>query len=337
MEIKSSSVDERPDLAEDGASDRAPAEYGGSDRAAAAVSDVDLGKLRDERDVALSSLKDLEREHDAGDLSDSDYSVLRDRYTARAAAVLRDIAEVESSSSGHPGLPSSAASASADDEGLASSDGHETTQTEGSARSQDTAVAGRSPASRSRTRRRRRRRLLGVTGCGLVLAGVALILVDRLSSDRLPGETASGSVRLSSQQQLQQSLQQAETLEAQGDGAAALKVYQQVLKTHPNEEVALSESGWLEFEAGVEAGKPNLLSSGQSAELRAQSTDRNAYAPHLYLGSMYLVEGQSANAVAQYRLFLSDNPPSQVVTNATTFIDRAFSEAGVPAPALPSG
>jgi tetratricopeptide (TPR) repeat protein len=37
----------------------------------------------------LQSLRDLEREHDAGDLSDEDYVALRDDYTARAAAALR--------------------------------------------------------------------------------------------------------------------------------------------------------------------------------------------------------------------------------------------------------
>ena len=43
----------------------------------------------DERDFLLRSLEDLEREHDAGDLDDDDYLVLRDDYTARAAAALR--------------------------------------------------------------------------------------------------------------------------------------------------------------------------------------------------------------------------------------------------------
>ncbi|HEU5153068.1 MAG TPA: hypothetical protein VFU19_21420 [Iamia sp.] len=45
---------------------------------------------RDERTAfLLQSLRDLEAEHDAGDLSDEDYRALRDDYTARAAAALR--------------------------------------------------------------------------------------------------------------------------------------------------------------------------------------------------------------------------------------------------------
>ncbi len=47
--------------------------------------------LEEERDFLLSSLDDLEREHDAGDVDDDDYAELRDDYTARAAAVLRAI------------------------------------------------------------------------------------------------------------------------------------------------------------------------------------------------------------------------------------------------------
>jgi hypothetical protein len=47
--------------------------------------------LTDEREFLLRSLADLEREHDAGDVDDDDYRTLRDGYTVRAAAVLREI------------------------------------------------------------------------------------------------------------------------------------------------------------------------------------------------------------------------------------------------------
>lgn len=43
----------------------------------------------DQREFLLRSIEDLEREHDAGDLDDDDYRLLRDDYTARAAAALR--------------------------------------------------------------------------------------------------------------------------------------------------------------------------------------------------------------------------------------------------------
>jgi tetratricopeptide (TPR) repeat protein len=50
-----------------------------------------LVALEEERDFLLRSLDDLEREHDAGDVDDTDYAELKDDYTARAANVLRAI------------------------------------------------------------------------------------------------------------------------------------------------------------------------------------------------------------------------------------------------------
>jgi hypothetical protein len=50
-----------------------------------------LALLEEERRFLLRSLDDLERERAAGDVGDQDYETLRDGYTARAAAVLREI------------------------------------------------------------------------------------------------------------------------------------------------------------------------------------------------------------------------------------------------------
>jgi hypothetical protein len=50
-----------------------------------------LAELEEERAFLLRSLDDLDREHDAGDIDETDFVTLRDGYTARAAAVLRAI------------------------------------------------------------------------------------------------------------------------------------------------------------------------------------------------------------------------------------------------------
>jgi hypothetical protein len=50
-----------------------------------------LADLEEQRDFLLRSLADLEREHDAGDLTDDDHAALKDDYTARAAEVIRAI------------------------------------------------------------------------------------------------------------------------------------------------------------------------------------------------------------------------------------------------------
>jgi len=63
-----------------------------------------VNELADERDFLLRSLDDLEREHDAGDVDDTDYATLRDDYTARAALVIRSI-EAEQTGSEPPRTP----------------------------------------------------------------------------------------------------------------------------------------------------------------------------------------------------------------------------------------
>lgn len=50
-----------------------------------------LAELEEERRFLLRSLRDLEREHDVGDVDDVDYQTLKDGYTVRASDVLRQI------------------------------------------------------------------------------------------------------------------------------------------------------------------------------------------------------------------------------------------------------
>jgi hypothetical protein len=50
-----------------------------------------LALLEEERRFLLRSLRDLEREREAGDVDDADFETLKDGYTVRAAAVLRQI------------------------------------------------------------------------------------------------------------------------------------------------------------------------------------------------------------------------------------------------------
>jgi hypothetical protein len=50
-----------------------------------------LAELEEERRYLLRSLKDLESEHEAGDVDDEDYVTLKDGYTVRTATVLRQI------------------------------------------------------------------------------------------------------------------------------------------------------------------------------------------------------------------------------------------------------
>jgi hypothetical protein len=54
--------------------------------------------LRDELEFLLNSLRDLEKEREAGDIDDVDFNTIRDGYVARAAALSREIEGLEQSS-----------------------------------------------------------------------------------------------------------------------------------------------------------------------------------------------------------------------------------------------
>jgi hypothetical protein len=266
-------------------------------------------ELEDERSFLLRSLADLDREHEAGDLSEEDYAVLRDGYVARTAEVLRSLDGATPSAGG-------------------SSDGVRP--------GPRVRRAGARPAERGRRRPGRRRRIL-VTAGVVAVAGCAVWAVVTEAGIRLPGESATGSVTLTGSQQTERTLAQAETLENEGDVVDALKLYQSVLQRAPTEEEALAEVGWLEYEAGAQGAKGKVLALGESEEQRAEAVDPGAFAPHLYLGSMLLAQGDPDGAVVQYRQFLADHPPRATVTEAVSFITEAFTQAHEPVPALPVG
>lgn len=51
-------------------------------------------ELEERRDFLLRSIDDLEREHDAGDLTEADYNLLHRDYSRRAADILKELADV---------------------------------------------------------------------------------------------------------------------------------------------------------------------------------------------------------------------------------------------------
>jgi tetratricopeptide (TPR) repeat protein len=260
---------------------------------------VTRSELEDERSFLLDSLEDLERERGAGDLSEADFVVLRDRYTRRAAEVLRAL------------------------------------ESEQPPRVSGSEVATPSPTPSPKPTRRRRRSLL-VAGSLVVVAAVAVTVVVTQTGSRLPGQTVSGSVSLSRAARSQRTLAQAETLETSGNAAGALRLYLQVLAQDPGQPEALAESGWLEFEAGVRSGDAAVLARAQDQEQMALRVAPGAYAPHLYLGSMLLAEGNATAATAEFRRFLADGPPAAEVQVAKSIITQAFRKAGQPVPAMPS-
>ncbi len=261
-------------------------------------------ELEVERDFLLKSLQDLEDEHAAGDVSDEDYTRLHDRYTARAAEVLRAIDSSEAPATTH------------------------------SLEADRTSPRGASAKPRTAPGRTKAKSPLLVGGVVCLLAGVTVALVFSNTSSRLPGNTATGGVTLSPGQQVQRELSQAGTLQEEGELAQALQVYQQVLSQDPGNADALSEAGWLEFEAGVLGSNEKSLEQGESYEQRAVTADPSLPSARAYLGSMYFVEGELAQAVVQYSEFLADKPTAAEMSPFLPDIRRAFSETKTSLPSI---
>jgi tetratricopeptide (TPR) repeat protein len=264
--------------------------------------------LNDQRDFLLRSIADAHSEHDAGDLSDADFSLLVARDRRRLADVelaLGELAPV-------PRPPS---------------------PTPPPSRPADAAPGGATPpvADAPRTPRWR---LVGIlASCALIVIGV-LILVDHSISSRLPGQAVSGGITQTRAQLIEQQLAQAATLYSGGQTAQALTLYEKVLSEDPTDPTALAQSGWLEWNAGASDKQRSLETLGRRVEEETIRVAPNFYGGHLYLGLILLYQDNNPKAaVVQFNKFLADAPPLAQVSAAAPKIKDAYTAAGLPIPA----
>ncbi len=234
-------------------------------------------ELEEERDFLLASLRDLEREHDAGELSERDYRALHDDYTARAAVVLR-------------------------------------------------ALERRSvrPVSRpDRSQAVGNRRALGITIVVVVaIAGLAGGAVTAFSGQRQPGAPMTGSLPDSPSGRMRQALQ----LESQGKAAEALKIYDELLRADPRNVQALAYRGWLLKRAGLPDKAMESLDQAVAIDPRFPDA-------HFFRGMvLYQDRNDPAGAVTEFRLFMSNNPPQEMVPLVEDVLRRAMADAGQPVP-----
>jgi len=233
-------------------------------------------ELEEERDFLLASLRDLERERDAGELSDRDYQALHDDYTARAAVVLRALE--------------------------------------------------RGPGRAGRTQKpeqvRTRRPLVITLGVILVVAALTGATVAAFSGQREAGAPMTGSLPDSPSGRMQQALQ----LESEGKAAEALKIYDDLLKADPRNVQALAYRGWLLKRAGL----PDLALAALD---QAVAIDPRFPDAHFFRGMVFYQDRRDpATAVTEFRLFLSNNPPQEMVPLVEDVLRRALAEAGQPLP-----
>jgi cytochrome c-type biogenesis protein CcmH len=278
---------------------------------------ADPAVVEERRAFLTKSLADADAEYLAGDLGDADYLALRQRDLGRLAA-LGPVAP----GPGGTGAPSPTRAPSPS--------GSATLVAEAPEAPAPAVVAAEAGAPRRRGRNKWF--LIGAVSC---FAVALIVAVPLFASDRLPGQTATGSIALSPTQQVARTLDQAAASENEGDLGQAAQLYQQVLRAHPDDEVALAQLGWLEYRIGQQGASTSLLSDARTKITQAVALDPTDYAAHLYLGTLELqLDGNAQGAVDQFHLFLADGPPPSVVSEAASTLRQAFAAAHVP---LPSG
>jgi tetratricopeptide (TPR) repeat protein len=262
--------------------------------------------LRDERDLLQRSLEDAAREHVAGDLNDDDYELLRTRDEQR-------LADVDAALSARV----------TEGEGLGD-------KRAAPVHGRHARHAGHARVTRLRGRWRRRWWLAAIGVVSLVAATV-LLVVD-LTSPRLPGEYATGSVSLNTAQTIERQLTQAKILVGDGRDTQALQLYGEVLAEDPRQPVALAEWGWLDWRAATSAKEATVAAEGASALEEAVKVDRELFAAQYYLGVVLYDEGASTKAVAHFASFLADKPTATWLRDAASVIRAAYGAAHEPVP-----
>ena len=258
--------------------------------------------LEEDREYLLRSLDDLEREHDAGDLDDADYQVLKEDYTARAAEVLRALGERQAA----PGTLGPAIAHAASDGRAADGDGPAGPaggDVAGHANGAGDAEAGGGPAAATRHKDARPSgvRSVGAPERGTaarsrwrpVVVGVALVafagatgaLVARSAGERTPGKAASGSIAATGPSGgIADQLAEAQDLIGRNETLAAIKVYDQIIEKDPEQPEALAYRGWLLRLAGRAAGSTELIDKGMEYIERAVAADPTYPDAHFFRG-----------------------------------------------------
>jgi hypothetical protein len=251
--------------------------------------------LEDERDFYLRSLVDLEAELAAGDIEVADYEALRDSYVARAAAALRELDAAEAPAPGAVAAGTAADGPDAWDGSLG-------------------------PGRRGTWRKR----VLIAVGIAAAAGGAAWAVVAS-SATRLPGQEITG--QAVGAEVVAQSLQKAQQAADRGDDVTAVKDYQKILSSNPNQPQALTGEGWLL----AQTQQPALLQQGLTM-LSAAERAAPTYAPaRVYRGISLLSEGDYAAAIPELQWYLAHGPDPQLAPRVRAALQQAQAKAAAAA------
>lgn len=256
---------------------------------------ADRESLEEERDFCLRSLRDLDAEFAAGDMAEEDYRSLRDSYTVRAAAVLKALG-----AGGYDDARGAAVQPALN----------------GSGHPSESPAADSRPVSSSGWRRR-----AGVAVGVVVITAGACWTVVASSATRLPGQEITGQA-LGSEQVAAQLLA-AQRAVSKGDDVTALKDYQKVLSSQPDQPEALTGEGWLL----AQTQQPALLNQGLGMLASAERVAPDYSPAHLYRGIALLSEDDYAGAIPELQWYLDHSPDPQLVSKVRQALQVAQSKA----------
>lgn len=155
-----------------------------------------------------------------------------------------------------------------------------------------------------------------------VLALTAGLAMASSAGERLPGDSATGSI----EEGISSKLARARQLVGASKAAEAVEIYDEILAENPRQPEALAYRGWLVHLAG-------LSDKGLEYLDRAVAADPGYPDAHFFRGMvLWRAKGDPAGAAAEFRLFLANNPPPEMVELVEDSLERALAEAATRTP-----
>ena len=268
----------------------------------------DREQLEEDKRAALRALRELAFEHDAGHVSDADYTDLRARYEAEAAQALVELDRLGPA----PVAPEPA----------------------------------RQPAAAPRRAGWRHPAAIGVMAVALVAFVVALGvgIVRYTEPDRSVGEPAPGSRPLAQLEApgaanaprgpvtpeiLQGMLQAARSSLFAGRYNEAIAAYQAVLKRDPDNVDAMTHMGLIASIAAQGEHGPEMVDRALQLFDRALALDPGYPPALLYRGQvLYEIRKDVAGAIASWEKFVAVAPPGEDRDRVTKLLADARAQAG---------
>ena len=259
---------------------------------------MDDRSIEEQMDFLLDSLRDLEREHQAGDISDADYQALRNDYIARTAQLSRRI--VDSKPRPPVVRPEDVDSGWEPDEADWDPDNDPV------------------PAPRPRTPWSKR--ILAA----LIVLGLATgsgFWVAASSGQRLPGQSASGGADQSTVTMLSTARQLNFS-----DPTKAIELYNSVLKLEPDNAEALTYRAWLiALTARTATGKLRDVAYATVLAdlLRAKEIDPTYPDASCFLGIVYFrFLNDARRSKPELDTCQANNPPQEVQMFLKSIVDE---------------